>query len=189
MFVYIASNHCANMKEYEKMNVGKIVTDSFANAHIFNKYGIDFCCNGSDSLAEACRKRNVLKDLESSGFTTSGKFEFKEWPLDLLCDYILKFHHRNVCKQAPEIIKLLDKVSHIHGEQHPELFTVKNLFSDSLESLYNHLEKRNKFYPLISIQCMTLKCIRHKFLLSIMAISRPHIGHDGRTRRGGRAIP
>ncbi len=143
------------MKEYEKMTVGQIVADNFSNARIFNKYGIDFCCNGSDSLAEACRKGNiqitdVLNDLESPHSEIAEEIEFKEWPLDLLCDYILKFHHRNIRKQGPDITKLFNKICNVHGEQHPELHTIRNLFIESLDNLYEHLEKEEQvLFPYI----------------------------------------
>lgn len=147
------------MKKYEKMTVGQIVADRFANARIFDKYGIDFCCNGSDTLDEACRKRNVrtadiLKELESPENASSGDPAFKEWPLDLLCDYIIKFHHRNIRREGPEISALLEKVCNVHGERHAELFKVKSLFADSLQSLYEHLDKEEiVLFPYIYAMC------------------------------------
>ena len=47
------------MKDYKLMAVGQIVADCFDYAKVFNKYGIDFCCNGDVSLADACGKIKV----------------------------------------------------------------------------------------------------------------------------------
>lgn len=134
------------MERYRDMTVGQIVADRFANASVFEKYGIDFCCNGSDTLADACAKRGadikaVLADLDAPQHETSDECNFKSWPIDLLCDYILKFHHRNIRKNGPPIGELLIKVCNAHGERHPELLEVKALFDASLEDLYSHLHK------------------------------------------------
>lgn len=44
------------MKDYKLMTVGQIVADRFDHAKVFNKYGIDFCCNGDVSLTDACER-------------------------------------------------------------------------------------------------------------------------------------
>jgi regulator of cell morphogenesis and NO signaling len=42
---------------------------------------------------------------------------------------------------GPELLHLLDKVCNVHGDRHPELYKIRTLFHDSLESLYSHLDK------------------------------------------------
>lgn len=103
------------MKDYKRMTVGEIVADNFNNAGIFDKYGIDFCCHGFVLLPEASKTagadmEKVIEELEHLASATSENIDFKSWPLDLLVDYILKIHHRNIHTQGPEIEKLLDKV-------------------------------------------------------------------------------
>ena len=53
----------------------------------------------------------------------------------------LKIHHRNIRSHGPELLHLLDKVCNVHGDRHPELYKIRTLFHDSLESLYSHLDK------------------------------------------------
>lgn len=143
------------MKNYRVMSVGEIVADDFANATVFDRYKIDFCCNGSVPLTEACRRvgievEQVMSELEREVTKGSATVDFKCWPIDLLADYILKFHHRNIRKQGPEIAALLDKVCRAHGDNHPELFEVQALFNDSLLDLESHLEKEEKvLFPYI----------------------------------------
>ena len=95
------------MKDYKRMTVGEIVADNFNNAGIFDKYGIDFCCHGSALLPEASKTagadmEKVIEEIEHLAPTTSENIDFKSWPLDLLVDYILKIHHRNIRTQGPE---------------------------------------------------------------------------------------
>lgn len=134
------------MKDYKTMTVGEIVADNFGNAEVFDKYGIDFCCHGSVLLPEASRKAGadmdkVIKDIESLTPPASESIDFKSWPLDLLVDYILKIHHRNIRKNGPKIEELLDKVCQVHGKNHPTLYNVQVLFQQSLSDLNQHLDK------------------------------------------------
>ncbi len=134
------------MKDYKKMTVGQIVADNFGNAEIFDKYGIDFCCHGSVLLPEASQKagadvNEVIKNIENATLSTSESIDFKSWPLDLLVDYILKIHHRNIRSKGPKLQELLDKVCHVHGNKHPTLYNVQVLFQQSLSDLNQHLDK------------------------------------------------
>lgn len=142
------------------MTVGQIVTDSFSNADILGKFGIDFCCNGGDYLIQACGKCNVsvaevLEALATPQTTEPNSgVEFRTWPLDLLSDYILKFHHRNIRHDGPEIQTLLNKVCQAHGAKHKELFEVREIFAISLTDLYSHLEKEEMvLFPYIYQMC------------------------------------
>lgn len=147
------------MKEFKTMTVGGIVADDFKYAEVFSRYKIDFCCNGSDSIQEACRKAGadvdmIIGELQAAPSDVSATVDFKSWPTDLLADYILKFHHRNIRAQGPEIAALLDKVSHVHGHNHPELYEVRELFSRSLADLENHLQKEEMIlFPYIYQLC------------------------------------
>ncbi len=45
-----------------------------------------------------------------------------------LCNYIVKRHHAYVRENIPLLKKNLEKICQVHGEQHPELFEIKELF-------------------------------------------------------------
>ncbi len=143
------------MKDYKNMTVGDIVADNFNNAQVFGKYGIDFCCHGSVLLPEASKSAGadmevVIKEIENLTPGTSENIDFKSWPLDLLADYILKIHHRNIRKQGPEIERLLDKVCRVHGDRHPSLYQVQEIFQDSIRDLNSHLDKEERdLFPCI----------------------------------------
>lgn len=143
------------MKDYRQMTVGEIVAENFDYADVFDRYGIDFCCNGGRSLDEACEAANadvdgVIAELEGQSPQESVFADFKNWPLDLLVDYIVKYHHRNIRTRGPEIENLLGKVCQTHGENHPKLFAVQDLFHNSLIELNNHFDKEEQvLFPYI----------------------------------------
>ena len=37
----------------------------------------------------------------------ASKYQFEEWPTDLLIDYALKIHHRGIREKGPEILSLI----------------------------------------------------------------------------------
>lgn len=147
------------MKEYNTMTVGQIVADNFAHASVFERYGIDFCCNGNVPLDEACRKSGVgidvvMTELKQQTSEVVETIDFQSWPTDLLVDYILKFHHRRARSEGKVISELIEKVCRAHGEHYPELFEIRELLYDSMIDLENHLCKEEQIlFPYIYELC------------------------------------
>ncbi|MBU3660867.1 MAG: iron-sulfur cluster repair di-iron protein [Flavobacteriales bacterium] len=131
----------------ENNKVGELVAQDYRTASIFKEYGIDFCCNGNRTIQEACGKVkldcNVLieKLNQSLQNSDSSGINFKTWDLDLLVDYIEKKHHRYVERKIKEITPFLNKIVSVHGEAHPELHVVKQLFNESVGELTAHMKK------------------------------------------------
>ncbi|EAX94302.1 hypothetical protein TVAG_167830 [Trichomonas vaginalis G3] len=143
-----------------QQSVGSIVANSFSTANVFAKFGIDFCCHGYVKLLDACKTAKVPLDtvydalMENEKSQKSNGIEFSKWPLDLLIDYVLKTHHRNIRKYGPETLKLISKVVKVHGEKHPELHEVKKNFLNSLNDLENHLQKEEQvLFPFVYQLC------------------------------------
>ncbi len=139
-----------------KETVGEIVTKDIANAEVFKKFGIDFCCNGNKTVAEACKEKGIdvaeveealQKPIEN---VTGGNMNFDEWDLDFLADYIVNTHHKYVKKYLPEIVKYSNKVAQVHGPHHPELLPINELVNEVKEAFYSHMdEEENKLFPMV----------------------------------------
>ena len=114
---------------------------------MFKKFNIDFCCQGNRTIQDACDKKNidskkVLEDLDAMLQAKSeSSTNYQSWPLDLLADYIEKKHHRYVQDKTLEIEPYLDKICKVHGENHPELFEIKEEFNKSAGELAAHMKK------------------------------------------------
>jgi len=126
--------------------IGEIVAEDFRTAAVFKKYRIDFCCKGGRTIAEACEKKEIDKEkiyqeLENIPTVGSAGIDFKTWPLDLLADYVEKTHHRYVEEKTPVLQAFLDKLCKVHGNQHPELFEIRDLFDESAKDLAAHMKK------------------------------------------------
>lgn len=132
----------------KESNIGKIVAENYRYASVFKAAGIDFCCNGNRSIADACEKKNINSDelmekLNAAAVLNNGNSEidYRTWPLDLLADYIEKTHHRYVEQKIKEIAPYMRKVARVHGDNHPELIEIEKLFFESADELTSHMGK------------------------------------------------
>ncbi|OFY48292.1 MAG: iron-sulfur cluster repair di-iron protein [Bacteroidetes bacterium GWF2_41_31] len=134
------------MNTLKEQIIGELVAQDYRTASVFKKYGIDFCCQGNTTIHDACEKKSidagiVLKDLDEVAREKGSTIDYQTWPLDLLVDYIVKKHHRYVEEKSVEIIPYLNKICEVHGERHPELFEINDLFNDSVGVLAQHMKK------------------------------------------------
>ena len=130
----------------QEKTIGDFVAENFRTAEVFKKYNIDFCCKGGRTVEEACDKKKVspeeiYKELEEVANRKSEDIDFNSWPLDLLADYVEKTHHRYVEEKSAMLIPYLNKLCKVHGERHPELFEINELFIGSAQDLAAHMKK------------------------------------------------
>jgi regulator of cell morphogenesis and NO signaling len=134
------------MTTTSEKSIGQMVAEDYRAAAIFKKYHIDFCCNGNRSLDEACSEKSIdahqlKQELNNLQTISTDDANYNSWPLDLLIDYIEKKHHRYVETAIGEIKPFLQKISAVHGERHPELLQVRNLFLEGAGELTKHMKK------------------------------------------------
>lgn len=135
------------MKIDEDTQIGQIVADDYRTASIFDAYAIDYCCNGNRSLKEACSalklepEELIIEINAISGMQSNLNSDYRNWPLDKLVGHIEKVHHKYVEDKSIEIERLLNKICQVHGSAHPELFTIKELFTETSHELARHMKK------------------------------------------------
>lgn len=137
--------------------VGEIAAKDFKKAEVFKKLGIDFCCGGKKTLAEAAQSIGITKgELEyalehsPSSSSANAQHDFSSWDLGFLADYITNVHHKYIREQGPIIEQLANKVSARHGSTHQELFDLAEGLHVLLNELYVHISKEeNDLFPVI----------------------------------------
>ena len=111
---------------------------------VLERLGIDFCCGGKHTLAEACTKRDVnlapvLEELEhQQRQTNTPDVQWQKAPLKELADYIVGKHHAFTRNQIQLIGGLMAKVEARHGEHHPEVFQISKVFAVVSAELAHH---------------------------------------------------
>ncbi len=127
--------------------VGDVVKFNFKTAPLFQANRIDYCCGGRRTIAEACDEagiepRTLLRELEAvTGMTDPDTQYINSLKPDELIDYIVKRHHSYVRQNIPFLQQSLDKICDVHGENHPELFEIRQLFNGSAGDLAMHMQK------------------------------------------------
>ncbi len=140
-------------------SVAELVVEQPSLTRVFEKLGIDYCCGGKRSLKEACEKRgldaqSVLLTLNALSGAQNGAADAEtDWSraaLSELCDHIEQTHHRYLIEELPRIATLVDKVSRVHGGNHPSLHQVKEVFIGMARELLEHLQKEERMlFPMI----------------------------------------
>ncbi|MBZ0206458.1 MAG: iron-sulfur cluster repair di-iron protein [Flavobacteriales bacterium] len=135
------------MKITPERTVGSIVAEDYRAAAVLTKYGIDFCCKGGRSVQEVCANKNIDQNQLAEDITKllardakSGE-DARTWPLDQLADHVETVHHRYVEERGPIIQQYLAKLCKVHGERHPELFTLYDEFNACVGAMAAHMKK------------------------------------------------
>ncbi len=135
--------------------VAEVVSENIKAAHVFKKYGIDFCCGGNISIKQACEKNAVnaeslIKDLQEIGKITNFNENFNAWEIDYLVDHILNTHHIYVKETLPVMIQYASKVARVHGEHAPETIRINEIVEEVAVELMNHLLKEEQvLFPIV----------------------------------------
>ncbi len=137
--------------------VGELVAERISRASVFDRFGIDYCCNGQVPLSEVCRKQGIgLDDVvgaivaDDAGPQDAADRDYASMALKDLADHIETTHHAAMKRELPRLQALLAKVVHVHGSRHPELGEVAMTFADLKEEMDSHMMKEERvLFPMI----------------------------------------
>lgn len=130
--------------------IRRIVTQRPEAIPVFERLGIDYCCGGEHTLAEACAARNIepSKVIEEIGRQEDkadpAQEHWLEAPFKEITDYIVGRHHAFEREQADRIGRLAETVERVHGIHHPELRQVKSVFDGMAGEMKQHFENEEE---------------------------------------------
>ena len=125
---------------------------------VFENFGIDYCCGGRRTLADACQEaglpvEDLTRALEEAVRAPQPGAE-RNWgqkSLTSLTEYIVETHHYFTRQELDCLGKLFDKVCSRHGENHPELFEAQKTFYQLKQDLIPHMLKEEQvLFPYIT---------------------------------------
>lgn len=149
--------------------VGDLVVQRPSRSRIFQKLGIDFCCGGKKSLADACRGKgldpaSVLQvllaseaaapDADASGSVSAsgggGGGDPATMSLTELCDHVQATHHAYLKEELPRLHAMIHKVAAVHGDRCPWMRDVLEAYLPFMDEMTGHMRKEEGvLFPLI----------------------------------------
>jgi regulator of cell morphogenesis and NO signaling len=136
-------------------SVGHLVAERLSRARVFERFGIDYCCGGKVPLGLICAKKGldpyaVLRELAlSDAATAEDETDWSKASLTALADHIEAAHHGYLKEELPRLAYLVKKVAGVHGEAHPELKELHQVFASFRSDLEAHMQKEERvLFPL-----------------------------------------
>lgn len=138
------------MKVLREKRVRDIILDNAAAASVLFHFGIDYC-NENKSLEALCSQYGAdVEQVEQQlqNILVYPGIRFSAWPLDLLLDYILKYHHRIGRQRGAELLRQITQVRECYGKYFPDLQEIYEQVVQSLSDLEIHFSKEeNVLFP------------------------------------------
>lgn len=139
--------------------VGEIVRAAPNRSRLLEQLGIDYCCGGKKTLAEACQRKGldgatVAALLSALDATSSEAGEPlpnpDELSLSALCDHIERSHHAYLREELPQLDYMARKVAARHGEHEPRLVELRDHFRSFALAMAAHTEEEEReIFPAI----------------------------------------
>jgi regulator of cell morphogenesis and NO signaling len=133
-----------------------IVVADPRTAHVFDRMGLDYCCQGHRTLRDATLDHHVaisevIDELRALPPLPARELREALWPdLTDLIQHIVFAHHRYVREHQPIIQGWLEKLEARHGGRHPELHDIRSEFELLSVGLLQHMMKEeNILFPFI----------------------------------------
>ncbi|QWC00202.1 iron-sulfur cluster repair di-iron protein [Mycoplasmatota bacterium] len=143
--------------EFKQNNtLGQIVSKFPRAADVFHDYNIDYCCGGHRTLSDVSKEQslNVKEVIDALHkhyhSSTSSSTDWEKAPYLDLINQILQAHHAYLNQNLPMISEQVKTILRVHGQNHPELMKVYQLFHRLKTDMDMHLIKEETIqYPAI----------------------------------------
>jgi regulator of cell morphogenesis and NO signaling len=139
--------------------VKDIVNKFPKSSDIFKKYRIDFCCGGNIPLVDAISALSIdtdsiMADLkvayEKFANVETNPEVWTESDTNTIIDHVISQYHRPLEEELTALSPYVTKISRVHGDNHPELLKVNELFYEFKKEMLEHCAKEEEVvFPLI----------------------------------------
>lgn len=134
--------------------LAELVTADPRRARVLERFGLDYCCGGGRTLGEASAAADVNATEVLAALDLPDEAPRQPWlelgPADL-ATLIVQTHHAYLWSEMPRLTALVEKVHGVHGERHPELATLRDLYAEVVADLGPHLTKEERIlFPAIA---------------------------------------
>jgi len=139
--------------------VGEVAAASMDAVRVLEDFGIDYCCGGQRSIAEACHSSGVdpqvvLQAIQgAAALPDAGRHDWRVEPLSALVEHIVSTHHEYLKSELPRLQKRLEAVYAAHRERDSAtLASLPGIFFLMREELTLHMQKEERMlFPAIAV--------------------------------------
>ncbi len=138
------------------VTVADIVTSFPPAARVFERHGLEYCCQGRIPLAQACAQKGietdvVIAELEAAASAAPRTRDWTNASASEVIDHLLGVHHEYVKREIPRLSTLMEKVNRVHGPTHPGTIPViAGLWRNVSAELSQHLDKEEEIlFPMV----------------------------------------
>lgn len=133
--------------------LAEIILARPGSERVLDRFGLDYCCGGARSLAEAAAPLGVDADEVIRAVLETRAEPAPEWndlgPAEL-ADHVEAVHHAYLHEEMPRLNMLALRVAGVHGAHHPELREIARVYGELRDELDPHLaEEEQTVFPMI----------------------------------------
>lgn len=122
---------------------------------IFQKFNLDYCCQGSRSIEKACQQagidtQGVLEALQNEESLSDSTVNWDQVGDINLLEHIISHYHDSHRKELPRLIHMADKVESVHRGKPGVPEGLGELLRELMADLERHMaEEEEKVFPSI----------------------------------------
>ncbi|MDQ0198161.1 iron-sulfur cluster repair di-iron protein [Neobacillus ginsengisoli] len=177
--------------------VKDIVNKIPKTSDVFKKNRIDFCCGGNIPLSQAAAQNglnmdSLIKELKMVyEKSKSAETNLEVWTnsdTNTIIDHVITQYHHTTEEELALLSPYVTKVSRVHGDHHPELLKVYELFYEFKKEMIEHMAKEEaEVFPLIRQLAGNTIENRQEAIAMIVELEKEH-DHAGEILRELRAV-
>jgi regulator of cell morphogenesis and NO signaling len=135
------------MTDLARRALGDLVVEHPGAASVLESAGLDYCCGGTRSLADACAETGLdvgALAAEIEAADAGDEIDWASLPVPALADHIVATHHAYLRAELPLLVALAAKVEAAHEVRHRELANVRALVDELRAEIEPHLDKEER---------------------------------------------
>ncbi|WP_326160954.1 iron-sulfur cluster repair di-iron protein [Neobacillus niacini] len=177
--------------------VRDIVNELPKTSDVFKKFRIDFCCGGNIPLSQAIAANGINEEAIMEELrvvfekNSSAETDLEVWTKSdstTIIDHVINHYHCTSEEELSLLSPYVTKVSRVHGDSHPELLKVHELFYEFKKELLEHMAKEEAVvFPLIKQLADGTVENREEAINMIVELEKEH-DHAGEILRQIRAV-
>jgi len=141
---------------YLDQTLGDLAASIAGATRVFHDYGIDFCCDGNKTLAQAAHDQMldvtaVVARLDALEAGTSSGTDWRTVGAATLIDHIVQRFHKRHRQQLPELVRLSRRVEMVHAGKPGCPTGLADVLEGLAQELESHmLKEEHILFPLLA---------------------------------------